>query len=284
MTLKELNLMLLEMLKKANENENIAYFLLEHFLHYKNKLDIIEHQNDEINDSQKILEAANDYINGKPLSKITNKTHFYGLDFIVDNNVFSPRLETELLVEIAIKKIQEKIIKTNKLNIADVCCGTGVIGLSIKSRINDIEMYQSDIDENAYFNTVKNSEQLNIKTNINLSPNLEYYYKTNTKLDVIISNPPYISIGDINVGNNVNKYDPLMALYCGDNGLMVYKAILQQSLNVLNQDSFLIIFEIGYNQAEAISSFASNIYKDINIEIIKDYSGLDRILVISKNW
>lgn len=283
MTLKELNLMLLEMLKKANENENIAYFLLEHFLHYKNKLDIIEHQNDEINDSQKILEAANDYINGKPLSKITNKTHFYGLDFIVDNNVFSPRLETELLVEIAIKKIQEKIIKTNKLNIADVCCGTGVIGLSIKSRINDIEMYQSDIDENAYFNTVKNSEQLNIKTNINLSPNLEYYYKTNTKLDVIISNPPYISIGDINVGNNVNKYDPLMALYCGDNGLMVYKAILQQSLNVLNQDSFLIIFEIGYNQAEAISSFASNIYKDINIEIIKDYSGLDRILVISKN-
>lgn len=284
MTLKELNLMLIEMLKKANENENIAYFLLEHFLHYKNKLDIIEHQNDEINDCQKILVAANDYIKGKPLSKITNKTHFYGLDFIVDNNVFSPRLETELLVEIAIKKIQEKIIKTNKLNIADVCCGTGVIGLSIKSRINDIEMYQSDIDENAYFNTVKNSEQLNIKTNINLSPNLEYYYKTNTKLDVIVSNPPYISIGDIHVGNNVNKYDPLMALYCGDNGLMVYKAILQQSLNVLNQDSFLIIFEIGYNQAEAISSFASNIYKDINIEIIKDYSGLDRILVISKNW
>ncbi len=284
MTLKELNLMLLEMLKKAKENENIAYFLLEHFLHYKNKLDIIEHQNDEINNFQKILEAANDYINGKPLSKITNKVHFYGLDFIVDNNVFSPRLETELLVEIAIKKIQEKLIKTNKLNIADVCCGTGVIGLSIKSRINDIEMYQSDIDENAYFNTVKNSEQLNIKTNINLSPNLEYYYKTNTKLDVIVSNPPYISIGDIHVGNNVNKYDPLMALYCGDNGLMVYKAILQQSLNVLNQDSFLIIFEIGYNQAEAISSFASNIYKDINIEIIKDYSGLDRILVISKNW
>ena len=159
-----------------------------------------------------------------------------------------------------------------------------MIGLSIKSRINDIEMYQSDIDENAYFNTVKNSEQLNIKTNINLSPNLKYYYKTNTKLDVIVSNPPYISIGDIHVGNNVNKYDPLMALYCGDNGLMVYKAILQQSLNVLNQDSFLIIFEIGYNQAEAISSFASNIYKDINIEIIKDYSGLDRILVISKNW
>ncbi len=284
MTLKELNLMLLEMLKKAKENENIAYFLLEHFLHYKNKLDIIEHQNDEINNFQKILEAANYYINGKPLSKITNKVHFYGLDFIVDNNVFSPRLETELLVEIAIKKIQEKLIKTNKLNIADVCCGTGVIGLSIKSRINNIEMYQSDIDENAYFNTVKNSEQLNIKTNINLSPNLEYYYKTNTKLDVIISNPPYISIGDINVGNNVNKYDPLIALYCGDNGLMVYKAILQQSLNVLNQDSFLIIFEIGYNQAETISSFARNIYKNINIEIIKDYSGLDRILVISKNW
>ena len=284
MTLKELNLMLLEMLKRAKENENIAYFLLEHFLHYKNKLDIIEHQNDEINNFQKILEAANDYINGKPLSKITNKVHFYGLDFIVDNNVFSSRLETELLVEIAIKKIQEKLIKTNKLNIADVCCGTGVIGLSIKSRINDIEMYQSDIDENAYFNTVKNSEQLNIKTNINLSPNLEYYYKTNTKLDVIISNPPYISIGDINVGNNVNKYDPLIALYCGDNGLMVYKTILQQSLNVLNQDSFLIIFEIGYNQVETISSFACNIYKNINIEIIKDYSGLDRILVISKNW
>ncbi len=284
MVLKDLINQIKNSLKEANENENIAYFIVEHFLNFNNKLEILENLNIDINNSDLIVNAINDYINGKPLSKIINKIHFFNHDFIVDNNVFSPRLETELLVELSIKKISEKLLKVKSLNVADICCGTGIIGLSVKSKINNINMYQSDIDENAYSNTIKNANKLNINTIVNLSPNLEYYYKSNIKLDVIISNPPYISINDINVGKNVNKYDPLISLYCGDDGLMVYKSILQQSKFVLNQDSFLIIFEIGYNQANQLIEYINNLYTNINIEVIKDYSGHDRILLIDKNW
>ena len=81
----------------------------------------------------------------------------------------------------------------------------------------------------------------------------------------------------------MNLYDPLISLYCGDNGLMVYKSILQQSKYVLNQDSFLIIFEIGYNQSSQLIQYINELYTDVNIDIIKDYSGHDRILVIEKN-
>lgn len=282
MTIKELNLYLTNILNKAKENPNIAFFLIQHFENISNKLKFIEQQDKESLHSNEIINALNEYMDGKPLSKIIGKTLFYNHEFIVNNNVFSPRLETELLVELAINKIKEHNISA--LNVADICCGTGVIGLSIKSELPSINLYQSDIDENAYFNTLENAKKLELESNVNLSPNLEYYYKSNISLDVIISNPPYIAINDINVGKNVNKYDPLISLYCADNGLMVYKTIIQQSLKVINKNSFLMIFEIGFNQGDVLTNYVKNIYPDVKIEIIKDYANLDRILVITKNW
>lgn len=282
MTIKELNLYLTNILNNAEQNPNIAFFLIQHFENISDKLQFIEQQDKESIHSNEIINALNEYIDGKPLSKIIGKTQFCNLEFIVNNNVFSPRLETELLVELAINKIKEH--NSSSLNVADICCGTGVIGLSIKSKIPGINLYQSDIDENAYFNTLENAKKLNLESNVNLSPNLEFYYKSNILLDVIISNPPYISINDINVGKNVNKYDPLTSLYCADNGLIVYKTIIQQSLKVINKNSFLIIFEIGFNQGEILTNYVKNIYPDAKIEIIKDYANLDRILVITKNW
>lgn len=284
MKLRDLDLLLRNKLNDANQNQNVSFFLLQSFCGYKDKLDIINHQYDEIDNYLDIEKALEEYLNGKPLSKITGKCMFYGLEFQVNKNVFSPRLETELLVEIACKKIN-KCLSNKILNVADICCGTGIIGLSIKNEFkNKIKMYLSDINEAAYFNTLENANKLNLDVTVNISPNLEYYYKSNIILDVIISNPPYIAINDLNIGNNVNKFDPLTALYCGDNGLIVYKTILQQSLRVLNQDKFLIVFEIGFNQAEILSDYILEIYKDVKIEVIKDYSNLDRILVISKNW
>lgn len=282
MTIKELNLYLISNLNKANQNLNVAFFLIQHFENISDKLQFIEQQNNESIHSNEIINALNEYIEGKPLSKIVGKTSFCNLEFIVNDNVFSPRIETELLVDVAINKIKEHNIK--ELNVADICCGTGVIGLSIKSKLPSINLYQSDIDENAYFNTLENAKKLQLESNINLSPNLEYYYKSNVTLDVIISNPPYIAINDIHVDRNVNKYDPLIALYCADNGLMVYKTIIQQSLKVINQNSFLIIFEIGFDQGEVLTNYVKNIYPTANVEIIKDYSNLDRMLVITKNW
>lgn len=284
MILKDLYLYMVNELERNAQNKNVAFFLIQHFLKIKTKAEYISRENEIVAEPEQIIKSMNDYIDGKPLSKITNSTTFYGLDFNINDNVFSPRLETELLVEIACEKIRNH--NSNKiLNVADICCGSGVIGLSIKNQLKkSINLYQSDIDESAYYNTVDNSNKLNIESIVNLSPNLEYYYKKNIELDVIISNPPYISINDINVGTNVNKYDPLIALYCGDNGLMVYKTIIQQSLKVLNQDSFLIIFEIGFNQAESIKEYVYTIYPDAIVNVIKDYSQQDRIIVISKNW
>ncbi len=282
MILKDLLFNLETTLINYNQNKNIAFYIIQHYEHILDKLDFINKQNNVVHNVNECIKAVDDYINGKPLDKILGYTYFLNHKFIVNNNVFSPRNDTEFVVDFAIKKILSN--KQQSLNLADVCCGTGIIGISIKKQIPNINLYQSDIDENAYFNTIENAKLNNVTSNVILSPNLEYYYKKNIILDVIISNPPYISFNDINVGENVDKYDPIHALYCGDNGLMVYKSILNQAKKVLNQHSYLMIFEIGFDQGLILSEISKSMFNDANVDILKDLNNKDRILIISKNW
>ena len=82
--------------------------------------------------------------NNKPIQYITNSVNFYGIDLYVDENVLIPRFETEELVENTIKKLKE----FNKPKVLDLCCGSGAIGIAIKSKINS-DVTMSDISKNA---------------------------------------------------------------------------------------------------------------------------------------
>ena len=131
-------------------------------------LDLINHLHDELTkeEEEQYKELINLKINDKPVQYITNSVDFYGLPLYVDENVLIPRFETEELVDNTIKYLREMF---DKPKVLDLCCGSGAIGLSIKSRIDNSDISMSDVSKEALLVAEKNRQDLNMECNIILS-------------------------------------------------------------------------------------------------------------------
>ena len=281
MTNFELINLMIQKLKKANQNEEIAFFIFFHFSNIKNKLELIENKNEVCENYEFYLNKVEEYINNKPLAKILGETNFYGRKFAVYNEVFSPRVDTEVLVT----KVLENISNKSNLQLVDVCAGTGVIGLSLKKESNNINnIYLIDLNPYAIKNIEENAKHLDVKANIYEGDLLKPLIDNKIKIDVLVSNPPYISF-DEELEMNVDKYDPKLALYADENGLSIYKQILIDSRKVINPNSYLIAFEIGYKQAKDLEVLSRSILGDeIIFEVHKDINQLDRVVIIRFNF
>ncbi len=213
---------------------------------------------------------------GKPLQYVIGHVNFYGNEFIVDERVLIPRFETEELVENTIKYIK-KYFK-DPVDIIDLGCGSGVIGLTLEKKVSTASVDLIDISKEALEVTKINKERLNSNANLIESNFFENIHK---KYDVIISNPPYIAeeepIEDI-----VKENEPHLALYAGKEGLDSYEKILE-TISYHMKDKCIIAFEIGYKQAENITKSIQKYLKNVKIEVKKDLSGKDRMIFIFKN-
>ncbi|WP_373897934.1 peptide chain release factor N(5)-glutamine methyltransferase [Haloimpatiens sp. FM7315] len=211
-----------------------------------------------------------------PIKYILESCEFMGIDFYVREGVLIPRPDTEILVEESLRLIKEN----NYKSICDVCCGSGVIGLSIAKIIKNVTVLSSDISSIAKEVTEKNIEKLGVESRVKffMGDLLEMHIKNNKKFDMVISNPPYIEKNVIEtLMEDVKNYEPYIALCGGEDGLDFYKKITEQSQKVLNKNGF-IAFEIGYNQKRQVEK----ILKDNGftcIRCIKDLAGLDRALI-----
>lgn len=210
-----------------------------------------------------------------PIKYILGNCEFMGIDFYLEEGVLIPRPETEILVERA-KDIIEKF-KFKK--ICDLCCGSGIIGLSLAKLINNINVNLYDISDIAIKVSNKNKELLNLQDKVNIikSDLLEKAINNKQKFDVIISNPPYIKNEVVEtLMEDVKNYEPHLALCGGEDGLDFYKKIIQDSKLVLEKGGYLL-FEIGYDQKESVGNLMlSNGFCDIIC--LKDYAGLDRVV------
>lgn len=208
---------------------------------------------------------------GIPLQYIIGNVDFYGLNFIVNENVLIPRFETELLVEKTISYINKYF--TNDLKIVDLGTGSGCIAITLSKKLN-VEVDAVDISPSALEVAKKNNIINNTNVNFYLGNMLEPLSK---KYDVIISNPPYIAY-DEEIMDIVKNNEPGIALYADNNGLYYYEEIIKNCKNYLNENG-LLAFEIGYMQASSIKKLAK---KYLNKEAIieKDYSNKDRFAFI----
>ncbi len=208
---------------------------------------------------------------GIPLQYIVGNVDFYGLNFIVNENVLIPRFETELLVEKTISYINKYF--TNDLKIVDLGTGSGCIAITLSKKLN-VEVDAVDISASALEVAKKNNIINNTNVNFYLGNMLEPLSK---KYDVIISNPPYIAY-DEEIMDIVKNNEPGIALYADNNGLYYYEEIIKNCKNYLNENG-LLAFEIGYMQASSIKKLAK---KYLNKEAIieKDYSNKDRFAFI----
>lgn len=222
--------------------------------------------------TENIEEAIERYKNGEPVQYIIGDVNFYGNTIKVNKNVLIPRFETEELVEKIIKKIKNKFNK--KIDVLDLCTGSGCIAITIKKEINS-NVTATDISSDALEVAKKNVNLNNVDIKL---INSDLFNNIDGKFDCIISNPPYISY-DEEIDEIVKNNEPNIALYAPNNGLYFYEEILKNIKKYLN-DEFIIAFEIGYKQGESLVELANKYLNNVTISVEKDLQGRDRFLFI----
>lgn len=213
----------------------------------------------------------NKIIKGLPIQYITKKQEFMGLDFFVDENVLIPQPDTEILVE-EVLKISKLFNK--KINILDLCTGSGAIAVSLAKYIKDVNIIATDISENAIKIAEKNAIKNNAENKIKFVVS-DMFKNIENEFDIIVSNPPYIETKEIEKLSKEVKNEPIIALDGGNDGIKYYKIIADNYNKYLNVGGYLLL-EIGYNQGESVSKLFKN------SEIKKDLSGNDRVILVKK--
>lgn len=224
----------------------------------------------------------------EPVAYLTNHKEFYGLDFMVNKNVFIPRPETELLVEEVLSYLanrQSQITKSDKhLAICDVGTGSGCIAITLAKNLPQATIYATDISKKALKVAKKNAKKHQVKINFfqgNLLQPLD-----NKRIDIIVANLPYLSkevypqYAPLGI-----KYEPKKALISSlkeIDELAIYKKFFQQInsypkiLRVLKK----IIIEIHYSQLSWAKKLIKKYLPKTVIEVKKDLTGFHRVLLI----
>jgi len=268
-----------------NAKKKITMLELEHRAIYEFLMDILKCdrtklimiENDEVSEDvlDKFSEMLSEYIfDYKPIEYVLGYTYFCGNKIYVDDNTLIPRNETEEVVSKAISIIN----KHRYESVLDLASGSGAIAISIKNVLPALEITGSDISEGALKVANRNANSVGVKVEFIKSDILEYFISNNCHFDMIVSNPPYVSF-DYKLPNKIIEHEPKEAIYAKENGLYYYRRIMEDAKKVLNPNGS-IVFEIGYDQGESISKLAKEILEDYDIEIIKDISNNDRIVVI----
>ena len=213
----------------------------------------------------KINELAAQRLTGKPLCYVLGNCDFYGYEIKVDERVLIPRPETEELVSEVLK------VASRDKTVLDLCTGSGAIALVI-SKKSGAKVVATDISQDA-LEVAKGNFKLfdaDIKTEL-----IDLYGDIDDKFDIIVSNPPYIKTSDMDgLDDVVKNYEPHLALDGGADGLDFYRRICAGAKARLN-DGGMIFLEVGAGQANDVKKMLD---EEFNVEIIKDISGVDRII------
>ena len=262
---------------KKECHSDLAKMLLAELLEL-NPLELLNHLDDIVSEENANLykEECKAVKEGNPIQYVIGNVNFYGEKYDINENVLIPRFETEELVEHTVEYINKFF--TEPVDIIDLGCGSGVIGLTLEKKVSTKSVDLVDISPKAlsvtYKNCVKHSSMANLI-------NSDMFEKVEKKYDVIISNPPYIKTTE-EIEDIVRDNEPHLALYAGEDGLDCYKKILENISNHM-KDRCLVAFEIGYTQAEDIKDLVYKNLENVTVEVKKDMSGKDRMLFIFKN-
>lgn len=241
----------------------------------ENPLELLTHLSQEVEEEtvlkyQRAIKALRE---GKPIQYALGTVNFYGLEFQVNENVLIPRFETEELVEHTLFYIK-KYLK-GPISLIDLGTGSGVIGLTIKSKCPSVSVTLLDISEKALEVAKKNQENLGLDVTIQKGDMLE---GVTERYDVIISNPPYIR-EDEEIERIVKDNEPSLALYGGKDGIDYYRKIFAK-VKQCTKERYLLAFEIGANQAEELTNLVEKMFPEDQIEVKKDLQGRNRMLFV----
>ena len=262
--------------KKEGIPDTVIYFALEEINGF-NHLELTNNFDKEIKDENHFVDAMNRYQNGEMIEYIFNKAYFLSKPFYVDNNVLIPRQETEQLVLNAAKLIKDTFHKNN-LKIVDVCTGSGCIGISLAHIFNNSEIVLSDISNEALKVASRNIKEHKLaNASVKRGDMLAPFIEDGCQFDVIICNPPYIE-NESTIDEKTWKQEPHLALLAKP-GTLFYERVLQDYLKIVN-NQFIIAFEIGEDQEEALTILVNKYCQGCSFYFEKDIYNKTRFLYI----
>ena len=276
MTLYEVYKEALTKLKNSDTDEISVRILLCHNNGIKSMSGFYIHKNENIRDLPMFLNQFDRFLKGEPIQYILGETEFLGLDFYVDNRVLIPRQETEEVVTQAyLRALQE--FGDSVINVADICCGSGVMGITLAKKLKVRYLFMSDISEDAIEVAKKNATRNDVIANFFVGDACDELVKAGAKVDLLVANPPYI-LNREEVDESVLQYEPHLALFA-DEELSVYKHIFE-ALPKLKNKKLLCVFEIGYDLKEKLTKLLEKTVKNAIFGFAKDINGKERILIL----
>lgn len=268
-----------ELLKNNGIENHIfeARILTEHFLHIQpHEILLLKNSAVESETADKLKQAVQKRISGYPLQYIIGEWEFYGCPFKVGEGVLIPRQDTEALVDAVIRCS----LKSSPV-IADLCSGSGCIAVSLKKSIPDSEVYAIEMSDKAFEYLKENIRLNNVKVKAIMANVLENEIKNNIPyIDILVSNPPYLTEEDMRTLQKEVEFEPREALYGGNDGIYFYNEIIRIWKDRIAENG-MMFFEIGIGQQNDVRHiFDLNGFK--NIREYKDLNGIIRVLSAEK--
>lgn len=222
----------------------------------------------------KILKERGKHI---PLQYLLKTVNFFGYNFFIEEGVFIPRPETEILIEKAVEIYKRCLTSLSRIKILDIGTGSGNIAISLLREIKTCYAIATDISENAIKIANYNAKTNRVKSRIKFLQTDIFPPRIN-KFHMILSNPPYIPNFEISSLDREVGREPITALAGGDDGLNIIKKIIERADMFLYSNGFLLM-EIGDKQGKDIKKMRSSL--DL-LTIEKDFAGIERIAVFHK--
>lgn len=264
--------------KKADVKSNDLRILIAHDNGFDAPIDVLLRKDEEMRNLPLFDSQFARLLKGEPVEYIINEASFLQHKLYVDSSVLIPRGETEELVANITEMISDYYDPRNYLVCADIGTGSGAIALALASFFPNWILFASDVSKEALKVAKKNFASYSAKVETYLGPSLRPYIEKNIKLDIIVSNPPYILNRD-EVQDSVKNYEPETALYL-DKEKSVYEDIFRDYKKV-KKGSLMMFFEIGYDLEDYLKDLMKRYLEDYDFQFLSDLNGLTRFLVVN---
>ena len=212
----------------------------------------------------------------EPLPYITGHREFFGLDLVVDARVLIPRPETELLIEHALR-IARPV--SGSMEIADVGAGSGAIAVTLAVHLPHATLYALDDSAGALAVTAENARRHNVAGRVHCRQG-DLLAPLSGPADLIAANLPYVTTGEwAELLPELRDYEPRAALDGGPDGLDAIGRLLATAGPYLRPGGALLL-EIGASQGVAVTALARRCFPAADVQLHRDYAGLDRLVIV----